>query len=97
MINERRIKSFVLRAGRTTAAQERALVELWPAFGLDAGAPIDLDARFRPAARRCLEIGFGVGEVIGSLAESNPDTDYLGIEVHRPGVADCCCGPKSRN
>jgi tRNA (guanine-N7-)-methyltransferase len=84
----RRIRSFVLRAGRVTAAQERALTELWPRVGLDfAGAPMDLDAVFgRGATGRCLEIGFGAGEVIGSLAEVHPERDYLGIEVHRSGV-----------
>src|SRR5271165_4733300 len=83
----RPIRSFVLRAGRTTAAQERALKELWPSFGLQfTGAPIDLDAAFGRRAPRCLEIGFGAGEVIGSLAQSNPHIDYLGLEVHRAGV-----------
>ncbi len=87
MLTERRIRSFVLRAGRTTAAQERALVELWPAYGVEFhGAALDLDAIYGRTTRRCLEIGFGVGEVIGSLAQSNPDIDYLGIEVHRAGV-----------
>lgn len=89
---QRRVRSFVLRAGRVTAAQERALGELWPVYGVDfSGAPIDLAAAFgrpkaHPAARRCLEIGFGAGEVIGALAEANPHIDYLGIEVHRSGV-----------
>ncbi len=83
----RPIRSFVLRAGRVTAAQERALTELWPAFGLEfTGAPIDLDAAFGRSAPRCLEIGFGAGEVIGALAQAHPDIDYLGIEVHRSGV-----------
>jgi len=84
----RRIRSFVLRAGRVTAAQDRALAELWPRFGLDfTGAVIDLDAAFgRAAAPRCLEIGFGTGDVIGSLAQQHSGTDYLGIEVHRSGV-----------
>jgi tRNA (guanine-N7-)-methyltransferase len=87
MHTQRRIRSFVLRAGRTTAAQERALSELWPTYGIDLGEhALDLAASFGRAARRCLEIGFGAGEVIGSLAENNPDTDYLGIEVHRSGV-----------
>jgi tRNA (guanine-N7-)-methyltransferase len=86
MLNERRIRSFVLRAGRLTPAQERALTELWPAYGLDAAATLDFDAIYGRQAPRCLEIGFGVGEVIGSLAEQHPEIDYLGIEVHRPGV-----------
>jgi tRNA (guanine-N7-)-methyltransferase len=87
MQTPRRIRSFVLRAGRTTAAQERALDELWPTYGIDSSeAALDLAAIFGRTARRCLEIGFGAGEVIGSLAERNPDIDYLGVEVHRSGV-----------
>jgi tRNA (guanine-N7-)-methyltransferase len=87
MHDQRRIRSFVLRAGRTTPAQVRALDELWPTYGLDLGeCALDLEAIFGRAAPRCLEIGFGVGEVIGSLAQNNPGTDYLGIEVHRPGI-----------
>ncbi len=83
----RRIRSFVLRAGRTTVAQERALGELWPRYGLDlADRALDLEAAFGRRAPRCLEIGFGTGEVIGSLAQAHPDIDYLGIEVHRSGV-----------
>jgi tRNA (guanine-N7-)-methyltransferase len=83
----RRIRSFVLRAGRITAGQERALGELWPVYGLDAGgARLELDSVFGRSAARCLEIGFGAGEVIGALAEANPHIDYLGVEVHRPGV-----------
>jgi tRNA (guanine-N7-)-methyltransferase len=82
----------VLRAGRVTAAQERALVQLWPAYGIDYdGGPIDLASAFgRPAqgpdVPRCLEIGFGTGEVIGSLAQARPEVEHLGIEVHRSGV-----------
>jgi tRNA (guanine-N7-)-methyltransferase len=87
MQTPRRIRSFVLRAGRMTHAQERALTELWPDYGLDpAEVLLDLEAIFGRRAPRCLEIGFGVGEVIGSLAERHPHVDYLGIEVHRPGV-----------
>ena len=87
MQNLRRVRSFVLRAGRVTAGQQRALQELWPRLGIEFDAqPLDLDAVFGRSARRCLEIGFGTGECIGSLAEAHPETDYLGIEVHRPGV-----------
>src|SRR5580698_1895993 len=87
MQTPRRIRSFVLRAGRTTPAQERALIELWPTYGIDLGeAPLDLAVIFGREAPRCLEIGFGAGEVIGTLAEANPHIDYLGIEVHRPGI-----------
>jgi tRNA (guanine-N7-)-methyltransferase len=87
MQTPRRIRSFVLRAGRTTPAQERALGELWPTYGIDlAAAPLDLAAVFGREARRCLEIGFGAGDVIADLAQTNPQNDYLGIEVHRSGV-----------
>lgn len=87
MQTHRHIRSFVLRAGRMTHAQERALEELWPAYGVDPGVgALDLTSSFGRQAPRCLEIGFGVGEVIGSLAESHPHIDYVGIEVHRPGV-----------
>jgi tRNA (guanine-N7-)-methyltransferase len=87
MQTPRHIRSFVLRAGRMTAAQERALAQLWPSYGVELGAaPLDLDAIFGRRAPRCLEIGFGIGEVIGSLAENHPHIDYLGLEVHRPGV-----------
>jgi tRNA (guanine-N7-)-methyltransferase len=87
VMQTRHIRSFVLRAGRMTPAQERALTELWPAYGLQfRNEPLDLAAIFGRPGPRCLEIGFGVGEVIGSLAESHPHIDYLGIEVHRPGV-----------
>jgi tRNA (guanine-N7-)-methyltransferase len=83
----RPIRSFVLRAGRVTAAQERALAELWPSFGVEFDArPLDLDALFGRRAPRCLEIGFGAGEVIGALAKAHPEIDHLGIEVHRAGV-----------
>jgi len=87
MQTPRRIRSFVLRAGRTTAGQERALRELWPAYGIDLETqPLDLAAVFARESPRCLEIGFGTGEVLGALAETHPHIDYLGIEVHRSGV-----------
>jgi tRNA (guanine-N7-)-methyltransferase len=87
MYARRRIRSFVLRAGRVTAAQERALAELWPSFGVDFdGRPLDLDVLFGRRAPRCLEIGFGAGEVIGALAMAHPQSDHVGIEVHRAGV-----------
>ena len=83
----RAIRSFVTRSGRITPAQERALEELWPKYGVDLGAaPLDLDALFGRRARRSAEIGFGNGEHLLALAASRPAEDFLGIEVHRPGV-----------
>ena len=83
----RRIRSFVLRQGRLTPAQERALAELWPRYGLDiAGAPRDFGAVFGRSAPLVLEIGFGNGEALRFAAEQEPGRDFIGIEVHRPGV-----------
>ncbi|MTW19545.1 tRNA (guanosine(46)-N7)-methyltransferase TrmB [Allochromatium palmeri] len=84
----RAIRSFVLREGRLTAAQERAFSELWPRFGVDwsPGAPLDLAALFGNDRPVVLEIGFGNGESLAEMAERDPERNWLGIEVHRPGV-----------
>lgn len=83
----RTIRSFVLRAGRVTAAQQRALEDLWPVYGIEpTDQLLDLNTIFGRRAPRWLEIGFGAGEVIGTLAAANPHIDYLGVEVHRAGV-----------
>jgi tRNA (guanine-N7-)-methyltransferase len=77
----------VLREGRLTAGQERAFSELWPRFGIDyTGAPLDLTALFGNDRPVWLEIGFGNGEGLAALAARHPDRNYLGVEVHRPGV-----------
>ena len=83
----RAIRSFVTRTGRITPAQERALEEIWPKYGVELGAaPLALDTLFGRAARRVAEIGFGNGDNLLAIAASRPDDDFLGIEVHRPGV-----------
>src|SRR6516165_7475246 len=83
----RSIRSFVTRAGRITEAQQRALAELWPKYGLEfAPAPLAAAALYGRDAPRTLEIGFGNGENLAALAQAHPDQDFLGIEVHRPGV-----------
>jgi len=85
----RAIRSFVTRAGRITEAQERALELLWPKYGVDFapdGGTLDLDSLFGRNAPRTAEIGFGNGANLARMAESHPERDYLGIEVHRPGV-----------
>ncbi|MCB1625326.1 MAG: tRNA (guanosine(46)-N7)-methyltransferase TrmB [Pseudomonadales bacterium] len=83
----RSIRSFVKRAGRTTAGQARALEELWPRYGIEYSADgLDLDVVFGRRAPRVLEIGFGNGEHLAALAAADPERDYLGVEVHRPGV-----------
>ena len=83
----RTVRSFVPRAGRMTRAQHRAWQDLWPRLGLEpAGSMLDLDAVFGRRARRTVEIGFGNGEALVALAAAQPAEDFLGIEVHRPGV-----------
>jgi tRNA (guanine-N7-)-methyltransferase len=86
--HRREIRSFVLRAGRMTDAQRRALEQDWPRFGIDfvPGATIDLDACFGRLAPHVVEIGFGNGETLTALASADPARDYLGVEVHAPGV-----------
>lgn len=86
----RTIRSFVRRAGRLTPGQAQALQELWPVFGIDfSDELIDLDSVFGRAAPRVLEIGFGNGETLVEQAAVNPSTDFIGIEVHEPGVGHC--------
>jgi len=83
----RSIRSFVTRAGRITPAQQRALAELWPKYGIAfVPEPLDVSALFGRQAPRTLEIGFGNGENLLALAAAHPQRDFLGIEVHRPGV-----------
>jgi tRNA (guanine-N7-)-methyltransferase len=83
----RPIRSFVRREGRMTVAQKRALEELWPRFGIDPDeAPINFSAAFGRDAPVVLEIGFGNGNALATLAVQQPQNNYLGIEVHRPGV-----------
>lgn len=90
MASQRTVRSYVLRAGRITSAQRRALDELWPRFGVDwHPAPLDLDRIFGRRAPRVLEIGFGNGGTLVEMARAEPDTDFLGIEVHEPGVGHC--------
>ncbi len=84
--HHRRIRSFVRREGRITRAQQRALDKLWSRYGLEAGQQLDLDRIFGRTATRTLEIGFGNGASLAAMAEQDPDTDFIGIEVHRPGV-----------
>jgi len=83
----RPVRSFVLREGRLTQAQQRALDVLWPRFGIDhPGGRLDLDAAFGRAAPIWLEIGFGNGEALLAMAQARPEVNFLGIEVHRPGI-----------
>lgn len=83
----RPIRSFVLRMGRMTSGQQRALDELWPSFGIDyTPETLNLDTVFERSAPRMIEIGFGTGEALFAYAAAHPEIDCLGIEVHRPGA-----------
>jgi tRNA (guanine-N7-)-methyltransferase len=86
----RTIRSFVKRTGRVTPSQERALSDLWPRYGIDYEPDLlDLDAVFGRHADRVLEIGFGNGDTLVQAAADNTEIDYIGLEVHDPGVGHC--------
>jgi tRNA (guanine-N7-)-methyltransferase len=86
-LKRRAIRSYVLRAGRMTEGQASALERLWPRYGIDAGHdPIDLPQLLGRDAPRTFEIGFGNGDNLAALAANNPARDYIGAEVHTPGV-----------
>ena len=86
-VHWRRVRSFVRRPGRITASQARALATLLPRFGIEfRDACLDLDAEFGRTAERVLDIGFGDGETLLTAAVNNPDVDFLGVEVHEPGI-----------
>lgn len=83
----RPIRSFVLRTGRLTKGQHYALEHLWPRFGIDEGAELlNFRQLFNNEAPVTLEIGFGNGESLAQMAREAPDRNFIGIEVHTPGV-----------
>ncbi|HZP11959.1 MAG TPA: tRNA (guanosine(46)-N7)-methyltransferase TrmB [Nevskiaceae bacterium] len=84
--HHRRVRSFVRREGRITHAQKDALERLWPRFGIDAPKQLDFAQVFGRVAPIVVEIGFGNGDHLLSRAQNERDKDFLGIEVHRPGV-----------
>lgn len=86
--HNRRIRSFVLRQGRLTKGQARALETGWPQFGVDyTSAWLDLVQLFgRAESKKVLEIGFGMGDATAKIAQTLPDHDFLAVEVHTPGV-----------
>ena len=90
MNGQRKIRSFVRRAGRMTSSQARAIESLWPQYGIDfSEAPLDFDEVFGRKAKRVLEIGFGNGDSLVEMAANEPDADFLGVEVHEPGIGHC--------
>lgn len=86
-LTRRPLRSYVLRQGRISHAQQRAYATLLPLFALPYQPNlVDLDTVFGRNAPKILEIGFGMGESTAEIAANQPDTDFLGVEVHTPGV-----------
>lgn len=82
-----KIRSFVRRQGRMSEGQKKAFVDIWPRYGLNPQTKIDdIDVLFGRVAPKILEIGFGMGQSLIALAHQYPEYDFIGIEVHRPGV-----------
>ena len=85
----RTVKSFVIRAGRMTASQKQALAEYWPVYGLEvAEGQIDPQKTFGRKAPLVLEIGFGMGDSLIAMCRAHPEQEYIGVEVHAPGVGN---------
>ncbi|KMN81811.1 tRNA (guanine-N7-)-methyltransferase [Chromobacterium alkanivorans] len=88
---QRAIRSFVLRQGHLSPGQQRAMDEGMPRWGIEYRPErIDLEQAFGRAAPKILEIGFGMGGATAEIAAANPAQDYLGVEVHSPGVGNLC-------
>lgn len=87
--NHRHIRSFVLRQGRVSPAQQRCVDTLMPRFGIEYSTqPLELTEAFGRIAPRILEIGFGMGDSTAAIAAAKPENDYLTLEVHTPGVGN---------
>ncbi len=94
----RRVRSFVRRQGRLTNRQQQALDNLWPKIGVEYQAEkLELAALFGREAPVVLEIGFGMGTSLVTMASQNPEKDFLGIEVHAPGVGACLASAEDEN
>ena len=88
-ITKRHIRSYVLRQGRVTVAQQRAVDTMQPVYGITyAAEPLALDTAFGRSAPKILEIGFGMGDSTATIAKDHPENDYLCLEVHTPGVGN---------
>jgi len=91
--HHRTIRSFVRRAGRMTASQERALETLWPKFGIEySPQEIDFENLFGRRADTVLEVGFGNGDSLVAAAVSHSEQYFISIDVHEPGIGHCLIG-----
>lgn len=96
--DEHRIRSFVLRSGHVSNAQRRAMEELWPRFGVTyQTTPWDWEAGFGRSGPKILEIGFGMGTATAAIALAQPERNFLGVEVHSPGVGSLLNQIESQN
>lgn len=85
----RKVRSFVLRPGRLTASQQQALDKLWPIIGIDKGdSSLDYAALFGNTKPVTLEIGYGMGGSLAVMAQADPERNFIGIEVHPPGIGN---------
>src|SRR5574337_722515 len=90
-LTSRSIRSFVLRQGRMSDAQHRYLADMMPRVGIPyRPALLDLTAPFRRAAPTVVEIGFGMGVATAAIATARPEDNFIGIDVHAPGVGSLC-------
>lgn len=88
VIRPRQVRSYVRRQARFTPGQKQALLELWPTYGLElTEQPLDYVEAFKRQAPIVLEIGFGMGTSLLEMAKAAPEKDFIGIEIHNPGVA----------
>src|SRR3989338_4329821 len=88
-LKNRHIRSYVLRQGRVSPAQQRAVETLLPRYGIPyATQPLNLNQAFGRDAPKILEIGFGMGDSTATIALAHPENDYLALEVHTPGVGN---------
>ncbi len=90
------VRSFVLRSGRLTAAQKRALATLWGRYGLEGRGVLERRIIFGREAPMFVEVGFGNGDALLEMAEGHPERDYIGIEVHLPGIGRLLAGLHER-
>lgn len=97
-VHVRKVTSFIIREGRLTKGQAAAINDNWSEMGIDyTGQVFDLDSLFEKPAPTVLEIGFGMGKSLVEMAMHAPDFNFIGIEVHKPGVGACIADAVENN
>ncbi|MCY7297345.1 tRNA (guanosine(46)-N7)-methyltransferase TrmB [Alteromonas sp. a30] len=97
-IHIRKVQSFILREGRLTKGQAAAIESFWSSLGIDYQAsPFDIDTLFPKAQPIVIEIGFGMGQSLIEMAQNAPELNFIGIEVHKPGVGACISEAHNHN